>query len=89
MSHQFKPGDLAILLTDVETLGAGSTVTLDRFASKGTIEVDVVFGADVWIFDHPSIPAGCEGFVEPKYLMPLRGNFSPEGQKAMEVKSCL
>jgi hypothetical protein len=85
MSHQFKPGDLAILLTNVETVTAGSIVTLNKFVPYGAFEEGVLFGADVWTFDHPIIPDDEEGFCEQKYLMPLRGDFTPQQQKSREV----
>lgn len=90
MNHDFKPGDLALLITVVESVPAGSVVELDRLIPKG----ECLEQADgqpfhtacaCWSFSHPAIPEGYLGCVAEKFLMPLRGDFAPERQKAQEV----
>jgi len=90
MSHNFKPGDLALLLIGIGPLGAGSAVELIKRIDAGT-EVDLVGGGKAeclecsWVFSHSQIPAPGLAFAAERLLMPLRGDFAPERQKSREV----
>ncbi|MBA6134836.1 hypothetical protein NNX13_07290 [Pseudomonas sp. Eb3] len=97
MSHQFKPGDLALIIrgpnsgicVDLISFHLGGTV---HFASGRWTEADVpcwlVKGSGLRAgFDDGYVPVE-EGLIEPEYLMPLRGDFSPEQQKAKEAEPC-
>ena len=99
MSHNFKPGDLAILKSsEVEHL-IGSVVELVSYVGS---EIHMVFaGTDIfnpeqhriWWVNLPSgqtfesIARGpvSDGFCGEFRLMPLRGDFTPEQQKAKEA----
>lgn len=93
MSHQFKPGDLALVINSRDDTRIGNTVEIievlvdsqkeyeaygftHRGHADGSRSAFVDFGgADIWFFDQ-------------KNLMPLRGDFAPEQQKAKEAESC-
>ncbi len=90
MSHNFKPGDLALVISSVTESLIGKTVEilellidsqkeydahgcLHAGAADGSPSAFIDFGAgDVWLFSQ-------------KNLIPLRGDFSPEQQKAREA----
>ena len=87
MSNQFKPGDLALTLIDLPPVMAGSVVELVERVAKGDL-IHTPHGmlqatANGWICAHPEAP-GNIGFCDTA-LMPLRGEFQPERQKATEV----
>ncbi|WP_458718310.1 hypothetical protein [Pseudomonas gregormendelii] len=90
MSHQFKSGDLALLLIGIGPLGAGSVVDLIKRIGAGT-GVDLIGGGKAeclecsWVFSHPLIPGPGLAFAPERLLMPLRGDFAPAGQKSKAV----
>ncbi|KPB51359.1 Uncharacterized protein ALO57_00141 [Pseudomonas coronafaciens pv. oryzae] len=94
MSHQFKPGDLALLLIDVGPLACGSAVELIKRIGAGT-EVELVGGGKAeclegsWVFSHSMIPGPGLAFAPERLLMPLQGDPSPEQQKAKEAVPCM
>ncbi|WP_339069649.1 NfeD family protein [Pseudomonas idahonensis] len=102
MSHQFKPGDLALIIGAITEAGRdliGRTVELVHKAPGGEhIRFDgrhwLAKGKDSWIVKGDGlITVFGDGRVAPsdvclcaeENLMPLRGDFSPEQQKAKEV----
>jgi len=90
MNHNFKPGDLAILLTDVGPLVSGAVVTLVRLVPAGyrfealisnVSKGETVLERAMWRLGHQDIPRG-EGAMAPESkLMPLRGDFAPDRQQ--------
>jgi hypothetical protein len=90
MNHNFKPGDLALLTTQVEPVAAGSVVEIERFWPKGTILHNkrgerCVAAEDLYFFGHSSIPAGLSGHAPVRFFMPLQGDAAPVRQKSQEV----
>jgi hypothetical protein len=87
MSHQFKPGDLALTKVYDAALPAGSQVELVRYIAKGEL-VYKGFRAPTpgWICAKPGITA-ILAYGEHE-LIPLRGDFAPEQQKAREAQPC-
>lgn len=91
MSHQFKPGDLALTLCARQAYPAMCVVELVAFASPpkryklidGSIWTPPAPG---WVVDRAE--SDLHDFYEPHQLMPLRGDFAPEQQKAKEAESC-
>uniref|UniRef100_A0AAU6W455 ATPase n=4 Tax=unclassified bacterial viruses TaxID=12333 RepID=A0AAU6W455_9VIRU len=91
MSHQFKPGDPALVIAGNTFLGC--QVEVMSWVNPG----DEITGPDggEWRLN-PQSPSGgwlveCSGgycVKYPKSLMPLRGDFSPEQQKAQEAEKC-
>jgi len=94
MSHQFKPGDLALVINCGQEERIGTTVEVLEVLlddqkeyqaygftheghADGSPSAFVDFGGtgDVWFFSQ-------------KNLMPLRGDFAPEQQKAKEAEPC-
>lgn len=88
MSHNLKPGDLALTLVDRFDWPAMTVVELQRFAEKGEILIGdgetIRLKSSGWIVSLPGSPDICRGF-KPEHLMPLRGDFAPEQQKSREV----
>lgn len=92
MSHNFKPGDLALVISGGRM---GETAELVRFVLPGDVVVSPAAGK-VYEF-RPA--AGVGGWLckfsfmhaikHEKNLMPLRGDFQPEEQKAKEDEPCL
>ena len=85
MSHNFKPGDLALTL-----------VGNDRYPSMTQVElVEMLQPGDVWLHRGLEIPLvkvvwvcrsrHWEMIYQAKDLMPLRGDFAHEQQKAKEA----
>jgi hypothetical protein len=99
MSHQFKPGDLAIIIgCHSDPSDIGKVVELQQMVSDGQ-EFDaagwtgLVF-SDVspgWVClsENVTDTTGLAGFcvVDPRHLMPLRGDFAPEQSKTREVSA--
>jgi hypothetical protein len=91
VSHQFKPGDVALVVSG-EYLG--EIADLVRFVMPGDMVVSPTTGK-VYEF-RPSAGVGgwlckfrCSHAVKhEKNLMPLRGDFTPEQQKAKEAETC-
>jgi len=88
MSHNFKPGDLALVISGGFL---GETAELLRFVLPGE-EVVSPSSGKIYVF-RPA--AGVGGWLcrfrsewaikHEKNLMPLRGDFAPERQKSREV----
>ncbi|MFW9099580.1 hypothetical protein ACOI8A_05465 [Pseudomonas sp. P4795] len=88
MSHNFKPGDLALTLIAAYGFAAMTEVTIEVFLHKGQIAQEPcgdLFTApfDGWVVYR--LPWPGSGFFRAKHLMPLRGDFTPEQQKAKEA----
>ncbi|QPP24920.1 hypothetical protein I5102_003411 [Pseudomonas aeruginosa] len=86
---KFKPGDLAITLIDLPPVMAGSVVELETKITKGdivhTAAGPMLANGSGWIRIHELVPGKCaygEGA-----LMPLKGDFHPEQQKAKGVEA--
>lgn len=102
MSHQFKPGDLALV---IRRENAGRAVTLARqYLGPTTYRNEHGYqlippGVVAWEVEADSLIAtrtatGRVVLVErlaigEKCLMPLRGDFAPEQQKAKEAEPCV
>ena len=101
MRHNFKPGDLALLVQAHYEENIGKTVELVRFSCERWIP----YGTDNYTANNQKL-AACwvingeiltdqdfegEGVTVKQavalecHLMPLRGNFQPEQQKAKEA----
>lgn len=88
MNHNFKPGDFALTLVGNDSYPAMTEVELIRFLTPG----------DVWEYKELLLPlvkavwvcrSRCwEMVYQPKDLMPLRGDFAPEQQRAKEAEPC-
>lgn len=85
MSHQFKPGDLALTLIDCEHIGSGSVVELIRFVEDGFDFVGFEADGDGWVV---TCRFASKVFYATEYLMPLRGDLVPDQQKAKEAEPC-
>ena len=91
MSHNFKPDDLALVISGGYL---GETAELVRFVMPGDLIVSPTTGK-VYEF-RPAAGVGgwlckfrCMHAVKhEKNLMPLRGDFAPEQQKAKEAEPC-
>lgn len=90
MSHQFKPGDLALVIAG---RFLGQAVELIRFVQPGERVVSPTgkiyefrpkAGVGGWLCASDSAMV----IKHEKNLMPLRGDFVPEQQKAKEVEEC-
>ncbi|MCP3791580.1 hypothetical protein F477_03627 [Pseudomonas sp. URIL14HWK12:I3] len=107
MSHQFKPGDLALIVKAHHPENIGKVVELIRFDDGelidhlpyadtytenpdrlrcwlvlGEITVTRVAGEGLGLRTNTTA-----AFLE-RHLMPLRGDFAPEQQKAKEAEPC-
>jgi len=101
MSHQFKPGDLALIVNTVRTPEyIGKTVELIEFHRKGDYyqgpkRERLTAEGDAWLvkgdlsgtFTHRGRiqPTPGIALVREQHLMPLRGDFAPEQTKSREV----
>lgn len=88
MSHNFKPGDLALTLRSGFGFPAMTTVKLDVFLRNGETAQEP--DGRLWTpkFDGWAVYREDEdgaGFFRPEHLIPLRGSFEPEQQKAKEA----
>lgn len=88
MTNNFKPGDLALTLVDDVSIPAYSVVTIDSRLLKGECVMDsdaYAFHApsDGWFVKHPDFED--EVAYGDRELMPLRGDFTHEQQKAKEA----
>ncbi|WP_248769087.1 hypothetical protein [Pseudomonas sp. MWU12-2345] len=88
MSHQFKPGDPALTLVSKYGLPSMCQVELVIFMRGGweAMQLD----GEIWTAPYDGWVVGREdlkgyGFFKPEELMPLRGDFAPEQQKARET----
>jgi hypothetical protein len=102
MNHQFKAGDLAIIVgANSLTQNIGKQCQLREFVKSGDCYVapngEVYRHDDVpcWTLVGDGLVAVVEGEVvdlgfgihEPRHLMPLRDDFAPAGQKAKAVSA--
>lgn len=88
MSHNFKPGDLALVISGGKL---GETAELVRFVMPGDLIISATTGK-VYEFRPASKVGGwlcnfrdCQAVKHEKNLMPLRGDFTHEQQKAKEA----
>lgn len=101
MSHQFKPGDLALLVCATREENIGKTVELVRFSQERWVP----YGVDgytannaqmvsCWVINGDIVTdqdfegeniAIKQAVAMECHLMPLRGDFAPEQQKSREV----
>jgi len=102
MSHQFKPGDLALIIKSIkrpENIGKACELLAflvpgDRleFEHNGLRAITHVGEHPAWLVAGDGVIGsnGDVGFalVRPSNLMPLRGDFQPEQQKAKEAEPC-
>lgn len=106
MSHNFKPGDLALIVGAIrfpENIGA--VVALVAYvpasglyksasgicmAEGDSWEVvgDSIVGAYRKRFTSEVVRTPGHAIVDPAHLIPLRGDFAPEQQKAKEAEPC-
>lgn len=104
MSYQFKPGDLAVIIgANSLTQNIGKRCELREFVRDGDMYVapnGVVYqhqdvpcwtlvGDDLVAVVGDEVVSIGFGIHEPRHLMPLRGDFTPEQQKAKEAEPCL
>ncbi|HCH6955863.1 TPA: hypothetical protein ACRMX2_004704 [Pseudomonas aeruginosa] len=84
---KFKVGDLALTLVYDSLLPAGSVVELERALQKGD-EITQGFRAPSsgWVVRHAEVSKGTLAYGDHE-LMPLRGDFQSEQQKAKEVEA--
>lgn len=91
MSHQFKPGDLALVIAGGHL---GETAEIIRFVQPGEVVVSPTSGKTYQF--RPAAGVGgwlcsfkdCLAIKHEKNLMPLRGDFASEQQKAKEAEPC-
>ncbi|MCE0464882.1 hypothetical protein [Pseudomonas uvaldensis] len=106
MNHNFKSGDLALILNSGSPENIGKTVRLVEFIaahSEGFMWEGVIFSSievDAWIVEtldgSKTLIGGyiqrnimvSSGPCRQSWLMPLRGDFEPEQQKAKEAGPC-
>lgn len=89
MIHNFKPGDLALTLVDRCSVPAMTQVQLVVLVEPGTLLTMVNgrkarFSYPAWRCSTALIP-DADLMFRTKELMPLRGDFTPEQQKAKEA----
>lgn len=92
MSHNFKPGDLALFIGEgFAGLMTGSVVTLEEFVPEGVIRhmpdnpPDYRYfnpRCNCWVVSNQSVDTY---ITSESRLMPLRGDFASERQKSQEV----
>ena len=102
MSNQFKAGDLAMLKSSGAPELVGSVVELIEYLGDGTVvrhEGRMIINdlrARIWwvsltsgqLFENLDGHKASDGFCAEYRLMPLRGDFTPEQQKAKEAEPC-
>jgi hypothetical protein len=103
MSHQFKPGDPALIVGAFKlTENIGKVVELVQLVTDGELYVApngvtyehcddpcwVVVGDGVVGWSDDGAVFDNFGLSVPNHLMPLRGDFAPEQQKAREAEPC-
>ena len=102
MSHQFKPGDLALIIKSIkrpENIGKACELLAflvpgDRleFEFNGLRAITHIGENPAWLVAGDGVIGsnGDVGFalVRPGNLMPLRGGFAIEQQKAKEAEPC-
>lgn len=107
MSHNFKPGDWALIVgsrsgkspnigSAVEliqlVMPSDSFTTPDGFVRTSGVDYPVWMvvgeGLTAVTISDRQIYCGGACLVQERYLMPLRGDFEPERQKAKEAEPC-
>lgn len=103
MSHNFEPGDLVVIVgANSLTQNIGKHCELREYVVSGDIflapngRMYQHDDAPCWTLSGEGLAAVIDGNVvhlnfgihEPRHLMPLRGNFAPEQQKAKEAEPC-
>ena len=91
MTNNFKPGDLALVIAGGHS---GETAELIRYVEPGDVVVSPTSGKSYQF--RPSAGVGgwlcsfrdCLAIKHEMNLMPLRGDFAPEQQKAKEAEPC-
>ncbi len=95
MSHQFKPGDLALVTNHTYPAAIGLCVELVSRHLVGPVDrrdpmdpgvYEQGEGDPVWVVAEIEGESDC--IVWEKWIMPLCGDFEPEQQKAKEVEPC-
>ncbi|PBJ02082.1 hypothetical protein [Pseudomonas sp. ACN5] len=91
MNHHFKAGDPALTLVSRYGISSMSQVDLVIFRLKGQKAQEP--DGKLWVAPHDGWIVGRDGvdgygFFKPEQLMPLRGDFAPEQQKAKEAEPC-
>lgn len=101
MNHQFKPGDLALITAaanfgrvamiiyghmgpDRIELPSGRFQLIPEGVMSWQIEAEGLVGT---MLNGRQVIVGCMAYSS-KWLIPLRGDFTPEQQKANEVEPC-
>ena len=90
MSHQFKPGDLALIVRGPNTGNCVECIAFLRPGEKaggfegyqGGPELGNRHHEDAWIVRFSNLDVALE---RPRDLMPLRGDFAPKQAKSLEV----
>lgn len=100
MNHNIKAGDLALVVGAFRiTENIGKTVRVEEFLPDGQVSrwtdekgrpTRNDCGSGGWLVSASDLQSGCKGrkgfaLVDPKHLMPLRGDFTPSRQKAQQV----
>lgn len=102
MSHQFKQGDLALIIASARknNPNVGRCVELLRLVMPGETvpmpcgrELQNVSDRSAWMCYAPGLllgelDAGGIDLILPERLSPLRGDFEPGQQKAKEAEPC-
>ncbi|MCS4284431.1 hypothetical protein M2396_002727 [Pseudomonas sp. BIGb0278] len=89
MSHQFKPGDLAMTLVGIPGhIESGAAVEVESILRPGDI---VRYRGERREIAKPQVLVmrdGSKYSYHPHQLIPLRGDLAPEQQKAKEAEPC-
>ncbi|WP_024647757.1 hypothetical protein [Pseudomonas syringae] len=87
MSNQFKVGDLALTLPDLPEIPSGSVVELVIRIPAGHIfrHASLLAKESGWVV---TVSSQISAYYAERHLMPLRGDFAPEQQKAKEAEPC-
>lgn len=93
MSHQFKPGDLALTLVPDAVVAQGSQVEIVKGIAKGeTLNIkgrpSFIAPTAGWFVTCASVSQKMTAYGDGE-LMPLSGKFEPEQLKAREVEPCV
>lgn len=92
MSHNSRPGDQALVINHTFSPVIGTCVELISRHLMGPVDrkdpmdpgvYEQESGDQVWVVSED------KAIVWEKWLMPLRGDFTPEQQKANEAEPCL
>lgn len=96
MSRQFKPGDLVLVINHTYPPAIGLCVELVSRHIVGPVDrrdpmdpgvYEQADGDPVWVVAEMEGESGA--IVWEKWIMPLRGDFVPDQQRANEVEPCL